>query len=54
MVSQKSGQVLVDKEPQLMAVITTKGDPNEVMEKAIPALYGTGYGLKFQLKKTGS
>ena len=33
MVSQKSGPVLVDKEPQLIAVITTKGDPNEVMKR---------------------
>ena len=53
MVSQKSGPVLVDKEPQLMAVITTKGDPNVVMEKAMAALYGAVYGLKFQLKKQG-
>jgi hypothetical protein len=36
-----------------MAVITTKGDPNKGMEKAMSALYGSVYALKFQLKKEG-
>ena len=43
-----------EKESQLMAVITTKGDPNKVMKKAMPALYGSVYTLKFQLKKEGN
>lgn len=42
-----------EKQSQLMAVLTTKGDPNQVMEKAMPALYGSVYTLKFQLKKSG-
>ncbi len=53
MVNKKSNPVIKEKEPQLMAVITTKGDPNTVMEKAMPALYGSVYTLKFQLKKQG-
>ena len=53
MVSQKSGPVLIEKQSRLMAVITTKGDPNEDMDKAMSALYGSVYTLKFQLKKQG-
>ncbi len=54
MVSKKFNPVIVEKESQIMAVITTKGDPNEIMEKAMPALYGSVYTLKFQLKKQGT
>ncbi|MDF9408395.1 MAG: hypothetical protein A4E52_00451 [Pelotomaculum sp. PtaB.Bin013] len=53
MVAKMPVPVLIEKQPQLMAVITTKGDPNVVMEKAMPALYGAVYHLKFQLKKQG-
>jgi hypothetical protein len=37
MVSKKLNPVFTEKESQLMAVITSKGDPNKVMEKAMPA-----------------
>jgi len=42
-----------EMKPQKMAVVYTKGDPNKVAEKAIPALYGAVYKLKFGLKKKG-
>ena len=38
---------------QLMAVVHTVGDPNDVGQKVFPALYGATYGLKFALKKLG-
>jgi hypothetical protein len=36
-----------------VAVVHTVGDPNEVGQKAFPALYGATYTLKFALKKEG-
>lgn len=36
-----------------MAVVTSKGDPNVVGETMFPALYGSVYTLKFDLKKKG-
>ena len=42
-----------DKPPQTMAVVTSKGDPNVVGESIFPALYGSVFTLKFQLKKSG-
>jgi len=39
---------------QKMAVLVTKGDPNKVAAKAMPALYGSVYKLKFELKKKGT
>jgi len=48
------------KEPQIlempsqkMAVVYMKGDPNKVMPEFLPALYGSVYKLKFDLKKKG-
>ena len=48
------------KEPQIlqmpsqkMAVIYTKGDPGKVASEYLPALYGSVYKLKFDLKKKG-
>lgn len=38
---------------QKMAVVYTKGDPNLEMPKAMPALFGSVYKLKFDLKKKG-
>jgi effector-binding domain-containing protein len=40
-------------EPQKMAVVHTKGDPNKVLPKIMPALYGSVYTLKFDLKRKG-
>ncbi|MBM4446478.1 MAG: hypothetical protein FJ023_03885 [Chloroflexi bacterium] len=57
MTSQKS---TTKKEPQIlhmpsqkMAVVYTKGDPNKVAAEFLPALYGSVYKLKFDLKKKG-
>ena len=38
---------------QKMAVVRTVGDPNVVAAKFFPALYGTIYTLKFDMKKKG-
>ena len=45
---------IVEMGPQRMAVVVTKGDPNKVAATAMPALYGSVYKLKFELKKKGS
>ncbi|MCU0521952.1 MAG: GyrI-like domain-containing protein [Anaerolineae bacterium] len=39
--------------PRTMAVVRTRGDPNEVGEGVFRALYGAAYALKFDLKKRG-
>lgn len=39
--------------PQKMAVVYAKGAPDKVFPEAIPALYGSVYTLKFDLKKKG-
>lgn len=44
---------IYEKPAQTMAVVTSKGDPNVVGESVFPALYGSVYTLKFQLKKSG-
>jgi hypothetical protein len=44
---------IIEMKPQKMAVVYTKGDPNKVAEKVLPALYGSVYKLKFELKKKG-
>ena len=38
---------------QKMAVIYAKGTPDKVFPQALPALYGSVYTLKFELKKKG-
>jgi len=44
---------LVEMAPQKVAAIKTKGDPNKVASKIMPALYGSVYRLKFERKKHG-
>jgi len=44
---------IVPKPTMTMAVVTTVGDPNTICEDAFSALYGSVYGLKMQLKKSG-
>ncbi len=44
---------LVEMASQRMAVVRTVGEPNAVGGKALPALYGAVYTLKFALKKQG-
>jgi hypothetical protein len=54
MVRQKTTDpVILEMPPQEMAVVTIKGDPNEVGNLVFPALYGAVYTLKFQRKKAG-
>ncbi|MFC1952679.1 hypothetical protein ACFLWR_00920 [Chloroflexota bacterium] len=38
---------------QKMAVVTGKGTPGKVFSELMPALYGSAYTLKFDLKKQG-
>ena len=44
---------IVEMKPLKMAVIVTKGDPNKVAANAMPALFGSVYKLRFELKKKG-
>jgi len=44
---------ILEMKAQKMAVVYTKGDPSKVAEKALPALYGSVYKLKFEMKKKG-
>jgi hypothetical protein len=44
---------ILEMKPQKMAVVYTKGDPSKVAEEALPALYGSVYKLKFELKRKG-
>ncbi len=55
-VAIKTGKApsIVERPSELMAVVTTHGDPNEVGHDAISALYGAVYTLKFARKKSGS
>jgi len=51
-ISAKEPQIL-EMSSQKMAVVYMKGDPNKVMPEFLPALYGSVYKLKFDLKKKG-
>jgi len=51
-ISMKEPQIL-QMPSQRMAVVYTKGDPNKVAPEFLPALYGSIYKLKFDLKKKG-
>ncbi len=43
--------MIVELGAQKVAVVTTHGNPNDVLEGVMPALYGSVYTLKFNLKK---
>ena len=51
-ISTKEPQIL-EMPSQKIAVVYMKGDPNKVMPQFLPALYGSVYKLKFELKKKG-
>jgi len=51
--STKLDPRILEMPPQRMAVVTGKGTPDEVFSKLMPALYGSVYTLKFDLKKRG-
>ena len=44
---------LIEMLPQKMAVVQGKGAPDKVFAELMPALYGSVYTLKFDLKKKG-
>jgi len=45
---------IIEMKSRKMAVVVTRGDPNVVSAKVLPALYGSVYKLKFQLKSKGA
>ncbi len=51
--STKLEPKILEMPPQRMAVVTGKGTPDEVFSRLMPALYGSVYTLKFDLKKKG-
>jgi len=49
----KSEPQILEMPPQKMAVVQAKGAPDKVFSELMPALYGSVYTLKFDLKKKG-
>jgi len=51
--SSKTEPQILEMPPQKMAVVNGKGAPDKVFPELMPALYGSAYTLKFDLKKKG-
>ena len=51
--SSKTEPQILEMSPQKMAVVYAKGAPDKVFPEFMPALYGSVYTLKFDLKKKG-
>ena len=51
--SSKTEPQILEMPPQKMAVVRGKGAPDKVFPGLMPALYGSVYTLKFDLKKRG-
>ncbi len=51
--SKKLEPEIVEMPPQKMAVVSGKGTPDKVFPELMPALYGSVFTLKFDLKKKG-
>ena len=51
--SSKTEPQILEMPPQKMAVVYAKGAPDKVFPEFMPALYGSVYTLKFDLKKKG-
>ena len=51
--SSKTDPQILEMPPQKMAAVQAKGAPHNVFPKVMPALYGSVYTLKFDLKKKG-
>jgi len=51
--SSKTDPQILKMPPQKMAVVHAKGAPDKVFPEFMPALYGSAYTLKFDLKKKG-
>ena len=49
----KTDPVILEMPSQKMAVVREKGSPDKVFSRIFPALYGSVYTLKFDLKKRG-
>ena len=49
----KTDPQILEMPPQKMAVVQGKGTPDKVFSELMPALYGSAYTLKFDLKKQG-
>ncbi len=49
----KTDPQILEMPAQKMAVVTGKGTPEKVFTQLMPALYGSAYTLKFDLKKKG-
>ena len=49
----KTDPQILEMPPQKMAVVYGKGAPDKVFPEFMPALYGSVYTLKFDLKKKG-
>jgi hypothetical protein len=49
----KTDPIIIEMPSQKMAVVEGKGPPDKVFSKIFPALYGSVYTLKFDLKKKG-
>jgi hypothetical protein len=49
----KTDPEIIEMPPQKMAVVQGKGTPDKVFPEVMPALYGSAYTLKFDLKKKG-
>ena len=49
----KTDPVIMEMPPQKIAVVQGKGTPDKVFPEIMPALYGSAYTLKFDLKKKG-
>ena len=49
----KTDPAILEMPSQKMAVVQGKGSPDKVFSKIFPALYGSVYTLKFDLKKRG-
>jgi len=51
--SSKLEPKILEMPPQKMAVVSGKGAPDKVFPELMPALYGSVFTLKFDLKKKG-
>ena len=51
--SSKKEPQMLEMPPQKMAVVYAKGAPDKVFPQFMPALYGSVFTLKFDLKKKG-
>ena len=51
--SSKLEPQILEMPSQKMAVVHAKGAPDKVFSETMPALYGSAYTLKFDLKKKG-